>query len=154
MAENAAEPFDREITICDQLASYLSKWAVAEEAAAEEEARDLSGALQGFKPLEVLRGGRGGGRGCAGPGWDALFCDALSWAADGVAAARGLSVPGAEFQFGAVPSHARSLSCSAAPPCHPQKKAIDEDDAWLLGGGKKGAKGKAGKGGKKGEFSV
>ena len=61
MAENAAEPFDREITICDQLASYLSKWAVAEEAAAEEEARDLSGALQGFKPLEVLRGGRGGG---------------------------------------------------------------------------------------------
>ena len=56
MAENAAEPFDREITICDQLAAYLSKWAVAEEAAAAEEARDLSGALQGFKPFEVRRG--------------------------------------------------------------------------------------------------
>ncbi|KAL4430001.1 hypothetical protein ABPG77_004371 [Micractinium sp. CCAP 211/92] len=74
LAEQAPEPFDKEITMCDQLAAYLRKFVVEEAAAAEEEKRDLSGALEGFKPL--------------------------------------------------------------------QKKGIDEDDAWLLGG-KKGGKGKA-----------
>ncbi len=52
-ADQAPEPFDKEVTLCDQLASYLRKFVVAEEAAAEVVAKDLSGALEGFKPLEV-----------------------------------------------------------------------------------------------------
>ena len=66
-ADQAAEPFDAEVTLCDQLASYLRKFRVAEAAAAQEEARDLSGALQGFKPIPVSwQGGLAGGAGQAG----------------------------------------------------------------------------------------
>lgn len=53
LAEQAPEPFDKEITMCDQLAAYLRKFVVEEAAAAEEEKRDLSGALEGFKPLQA-----------------------------------------------------------------------------------------------------
>ena len=56
-ADQAAEPFDKEVTLCDQLASYLRKFQVAEAAAAQEEARDLSGALEGFKPIPVSQPG-------------------------------------------------------------------------------------------------
>ncbi|PRW50814.1 hypothetical protein C2E21_5439 [Chlorella sorokiniana] len=82
IAENAPEPFDREVTMCDQLSAYLRKFVVAAEKAAEVEKRDLSDALEGFKPM--------------------------------------------------------------------QKKSIDEEDAWLLGGGKGKGKGK-GKAAKKTE---
>lgn len=53
IAEQAPEPFDKEVTMCDQLAAYLRKFVVEEAAAAQEEQRDLSGALEGFKPLQV-----------------------------------------------------------------------------------------------------
>jgi len=45
--------------MCDQLASYLKKFVVEAEAAEEEEKKDLSGALEGFKPLAVSWAGRG-----------------------------------------------------------------------------------------------
>ena len=63
LAENAPEPFDKEVTLCDQLAAYLQKFVAAVEAAEEEEKKDLSGALEGFKPLAVgaPAGGRAGG---------------------------------------------------------------------------------------------
>ena len=55
-AEQAPEPFDKEITLCDQLASYLKKFVAPEAAAAAAEAKDLSGALEGFKPFEASVG--------------------------------------------------------------------------------------------------
>ena len=60
-ADQAAEPFDAEVTLCEQLASYLRKFTVAEAAAALEEGRDLSGALEGFKPIPVSRARAWGG---------------------------------------------------------------------------------------------
>lgn len=42
--------------MCDQLVSYLKKFVVEAEQAAEEEKKDLSGALEGFKPLAVSAG--------------------------------------------------------------------------------------------------
>lgn len=41
------------MTLCDQLASYLKKFVAAEEAVEEKEEKDLSGALEGFKPMVV-----------------------------------------------------------------------------------------------------
>jgi hypothetical protein len=41
------------VTLCDQLASYLKKFVAAEEAVEEKEEKDLSGALEGFKPMVV-----------------------------------------------------------------------------------------------------
>ena len=52
-AQSAPEPFDKEVTLCEQLVGYLGKFAAAEEARATEEARDLSNALAGFKPLQA-----------------------------------------------------------------------------------------------------
>lgn len=55
LAEQAPEPFDKEVTLCDQLAAYLAKFVAAKEAAPAAAQRDLSAALEGFKPMAVRR---------------------------------------------------------------------------------------------------
>eukprot|EP00887_Chlorella_sp_A99_P001217 scaffold14.g1217.t1 len=84
LAENMPEPFDKEVTTCEQLAAYLSKFVVAEAAAKPEEKREVA-ALEGFKPLEKKatddsdawllgtggkkgKGGKKGGKGGGGGG--------------------------------------------------------------------------------------
>lgn len=51
VAENMPEPFDKEVTTCEQLASYLAKFKVSNGPAASEERKAVE-APAGFKPLE------------------------------------------------------------------------------------------------------
>lgn len=96
----------------------LIRYVAAAEAAAEVEAKDLSGALEGFKPI-AKKG---------------------EWEGTPEAAHAGVGASGAEGALGAAPTPVLSSS-------HPPRllTALDEEDTWLLGK-KKGAKGKAKKG--------
>jgi hypothetical protein len=89
LAEQAPEPFDKEVTLCDQLAAYLAKFVVAQEAAAPLEQRDLSDALEGFKPMAVRR----------------LPCAALP---------RGLRLPPRHVLLEPVPGWLATLHCVSA----------------------------------------
>lgn len=69
--ENAPEPFDKEVTACEQLVSYLSKFVTPAEAAptAVEAPKEAPAELNGMRALkrdtedlDVMFGGLGGGK--------------------------------------------------------------------------------------------
>jgi len=53
-AEMAPEPFDKEITMCDQLTAYLARFVVTDNAPADEQSKstDVNGAIDGMKVLQ------------------------------------------------------------------------------------------------------
>lgn len=155
MAELAGEPFDKEVTMCEQVLNYLAKF-VANEAAVSEEKKVTCRAGGWVGGVGVLRGAQ----------WKAWawvedwllafvdWCRACAHAREVGGAWLQLSLQGFEMRCSpfAATTHPQADVAHLEGFKVMQKKEATEEDAWVMGVGKKAGKGGKGKGGKKGAW--